>query len=221
MSVEQLDCTSYPVGGPDLGPVVDHLRAGRLLVYPTETVYGLGGVVTDTVLDALVTAKNRKAKKPFLLLVPSRESVEGLSWTPAATDLADVFWPGSVTIVLRDEAGLFPMGVRSPAGTVAIRMSPHPLVRDLGQALDEPLISTSANMLGEAPALSAAEAGDAMEVLGLRTDLLILDGGRLDPSATSTIIDCSGDEPVMLREGTVPLGRVRCVLPGVEAVTDG
>lgn len=207
--------------GPDLGPVVGHLEAGGLLVYPTETVYGLGGAVVDSVLDALVAAKNRQADQPFLLLVPSRESVAHLAWTPAATDLADVFWPGSVTIVLRDESGRFPKGVRSPEGTVAVRMSPHPLIADLVSTLSAPLISTSVNAPGEPPALSAAEAADAVDSLGLGEDLLILDGGRLDPSPASTIIDCSGDQPVMLREGTVPLGRVRCVLPGVEAGSDG
>ncbi len=84
-----------------------------------------------------------------------------------------------------------------------------------------PLISTSVNAPGEPPALSVAEAADAVESLGLGDGLLILDGGRLGPSPASTIVDCSGDQPVMLREGTVPLGRVRCVLPGVEAGGDG
>ena len=151
----------------------------------------------------------------------SPESVDHLAWTPAAVDLADVFWPGSVTIVLRDEIGRFPLGVRSPEGTVAVRMSPHPLIADLVNTLHAPLISTSVNVPGEPPALSASEAVDAVESLGLGEDLLILDGGRLDPSPASTIIDCSGDRPVMLREGTVPLERVRCVLPGVEADSDG
>lgn len=221
MSGATLDFRSYPMGSPDLGPVVVHLEAGGLLVYPTETVYGLGGVVVDSVLGALVAAKNREADKPFLLLVPSRESVDHLAWTPAANDLADVFWPGSLTIVLRDETGRFPPGVRSPEGTVAVRMSSHPLIADLVNTLRAPLISTSVNAPGEPPALSSAELADAVESLGLGKDLLILDGGRLDPSTASTIIDCSGDQPVMLREGTVPLERVRCVLPGVKAGSDG
>lgn len=190
-------------------------------MYPTETVYGLGGVVMDSVLGALLDAKNRKADKPFLLLVPSRESVDHLAWTPAAIDLADVFWPGSVTIVLRDETECFPLGIRSPEGTVAVRMSPHPLVANLLNTLRAPLISTSANAPGDPPALSAAGAAEAVESLGLGTDLLILDGGRLEPSPSSTIVDCSGEQPVMLREGTIPLARVRCVIPAMEADRDG
>lgn len=221
MSGATLDFRSYSVDGPDFGKVIDHLKHGGLLVYPTETVYGLGGMVGDSVLGTLVAAKNRGPDEPFLLLIPSRESVDHLAWTPAAVDLADVFWPGSVTIVLRDEIGRFPLGVRSPEGTVAVRMSPHPLIADLVNTLHAPLISTSVNAPGEPPALSASEAVDAVESLGLGEDLLILDGGRLDPSPASTIIDCSGDRPVMLREGTVPLERVRCVLPGVEADSDG
>ena len=221
MSGATLDFRSYPLDGPDLGTVVGHVEAGGLLVYPTETVYGLGGVVVDSVLGALVAAKKREADEPFLLLVPSRESVDHLAWTPAAMDLADVFWPGSVTIVLRDETGRFPPGVRSPGGAVAVRMSSHPLIVDLVNTLRAPLISTSVNTPGEPPALSVAEAVQAVESLGLSKDILILDGGRLDSSSSSTIIDCSGDHPVMLREGTVPLERVRCVLPGVEAGSDG
>lgn len=221
MSGTTLDFRSYPVDRGDLDPVVGHLEAGGLLVYPTETVYGLGGVVMDSVLRALAAAKSRGADKPFLLLVPSRKSVEHLAWTPAALDLAEVFWPGAVTIVLRDETERFPLGVRSPEGTVAVRMSPHPLIADLLSVLCAPLISTSANAPGEPPTLSVADAADAVESLGLGRDLLILDGGRLEPAAASTIVDCSGDQPVLLREGSVLLGRVRCVLPGIEAGGDG
>lgn len=221
MNGATFDFRSYPVDGPDFDEVIDHLEAGGLLVYPTETVYGLGGMVVDSVLGPLVAAKSRGVDEPFLLLIPSRESVDHLAWTPAAVDLADVFWPGSVTLVLRDETGRFPLGVRSPEGTVAVRMSPHTLIADLVSTLGAPLISTSVNLPGEPPAVSATEAVEVVESLGLAEGVLILDGGRLDPSPPSTIIDCSGDRPVMLREGTVPIERVRCVLPGVEAGSDG
>ncbi len=215
-----LDFGNYPVAGSELEPVVDHLRGGGLLAYPTETVYGLGGLVIEAVLDRLTAAKSRHPDKPFVLLVPSRESVSELIWPQEAVELADVFWPGSVTLVLRDADERFPGGVRSPSGTVAVRMSPHPLVRDLVGALGEPLISTSANAPGRPPALSADEALEAVGALSVETGTWVLDGGRLEASAPSTIIDCSGEEPVMLREGTVPLDRVRCVLPGVEAAPD-
>ena len=124
-----------------------------------------------------------------------------------------MFWPGALTLVLQDERGLFPPGVRSPRGTVAIRQSPHPLARALVETLTEPIVSTSANPPGMPPALSAQEAWEAARGLGAGGDLLVLDAGTLDPSQPSTIVDCVGPEPVLLRSGSIPLTRIRCVLP--------
>lgn len=213
-----LDFQHYPEAGPALGPVIDHVRSGGVIVYPTETVYGLGGLASGPALERLAAAKGRGPERPFVLLVPSRESVADLAWSPAAVELAEVFWPGAVTLVLRDEANRFPWGVRSSEGTVAVRMSPHPLAGALMEALGEPLISTSANVPGQPPALSAGEALVAVEAMALGTDTWVLDGGRLEPSAPSTMVDCSGESPVVIREGSVPLGRVRCVLPALEAM---
>ena len=188
-----------------------------MLAYPTDTVYGLGGVPTQAVIKKLMTLKNRDSAKPMLLLVPDREAVRDLSWTPEALELADVFWPGSVTLVLSDPQARYPEGVRSLDGSVAVRVSPHPLVRELVSGIGGPILSTSANRPGESPALDAGHALDAAVAVGAGEDLWVLDGGALDPSPPSTMIDCSGAEPVLIRQGTVPLGRVRCVLPGVKS----
>ena len=198
-----------------LDSVLDHLRLGGLLAYPTETVYGFGGLPTRSVIEGLAALKKRDPAKPMLLLVPDREAVSDLTWTPEAIELAHVFWPGSVTLVLSDPGSRYPEGVRGSSGSVAIRVSPHPLVRELVRGLGGPILSTSANRSGEASALDAQGALSVALAAGAGEDLWVLDGGALEPSPPSTIIDCSGPEPVVLREGTIPLGRVRCVLPGV------
>ena len=200
-----------------LDSVLEHVSVGGLLAYPTETVYGFGGVLTRSVLEGLVALKGRDRAKPLLLLVPDREAVSALTWTPEAIELAEVFWPGSVTLVLSDPGARYPDGVRGPAGNVAIRVSPHLLVRELVRGLGGPILSTSANRSGEPPALDAQSALGAAVAAGAGEELWVLDGGALDPSRPSTIIDCSGPVPVVLRQGAVPLGQVRCVLPGIRA----
>ena len=200
-----------------LDRVLDHLRLGGLLAYPTETVYGFGGSPTPRVIERVGALKKREPAKPMLLLVPDKEAVSDLMWTPEAIELAEVFWPGSVTLVLSDPGALYPEGVRGPQGSVAVRMSPHPLVQKLVGGMGAPILSTSANSPGEPPALDAQGAFGAALAGGAGEELWVLDGGALKPSPPSTIIDCSGPEPVVLRQGTIPLRRVRCVLPGVQA----
>ena len=200
-----------------VAPVLEHLRGGGLLAYPTETVYGLGGIPSGDVVARLAALKGRKSGKPMLVLIPRKETVDHLIWTEAAAQLASVFWPGSVTLILSDPEAHFPPGVRSSSGAVAVRMSPHPLVKALVEGLDGPLVSTSANKPGEPPALDARQAMELTQGLGVGEELWVLDGGTLPPSPPSTVIDCSGPVPAVVRQGTIPLGRVRCVIPEIEA----
>ena len=200
-----------------LDSVREHVRLGGLLAYPTETVYGFGGAPTPSVIAKLVELKKRDPNKPMLLLVPNKEAVSDLEWTAEAIELAGVFWPGSVTLVLSDPGACYPDGVRGSDGSVAVRVSPHPLVQELVSGMGGPILSTSANRPGEAPALDARGALEAALAAGAGEELWVLDGGVLESSPPSTIIDCSRREPVVLREGTIPLGRVRCVLPSIEA----
>lgn len=199
----------------DLGPVVRHLRSGGLIAYPTETVYGIGGAVTDEAVRALRRAKGREAGKPFIALVSSAEAVEGLAWTPAARELATIFWPGALTLVLDDPSGIFPVGVRDEAtGAVAVRVSPHLWVARLVGAWGGPVTSTSLNVPGAAPAMSGTEAVEVVRELGA-PEVLVLDAGRLPASSPSTIVDCRGPEPVVLRAGSVPTERLRCAIPEI------
>ncbi len=204
-------------GNPDadLSEVVEHIRSGGVVAYPTETVYGLGGACTPEGVQAVRAMKRRPSAKPLIALVESAARVEGLTWTDPARELASIFWPGSVTLVLSDPEGLFPEGVRSTeTGTVAVRVSPHPLVARLLAQLGGALTSTSLNAQGERPASSGSAAREILAKLSGPAAYL-LDVGTLPPSGPSTVVDCTGSEPVVLREGTVPVGRLRCVLPGI------
>lgn len=198
----------------DLTGVVEHLRAGRVIAYPTETVYGLGGACAPDAVRRVRDAKGRAEAKPLLILIRDPMDVEGLTWSSTARELASIFWPGSLTLVLHDPAGHFPPGVRSHRGTVAVRVSPHPLVGRLIEALGAPLSSTSLNLPGESPASSGRQARDVLERLRA-FDTVLLNAGTLPPSHPSTVVDCTREPPVVLREGAVPTGRLRCVLPEI------
>ena len=194
---------------------VEHLRGGGLVAYPTETVYGLGGVVSKDAVARVRALKARERGKPLIALVASANDVADLRWTDDARELARIFWPGALTLVLEDPLGIFPPGVRDEdTHAVGVRVSPHPLVARLLEGLGSPITSTSLNLAGEAPALSGDEAAAVVERLGA-PDVLVLDGGTLAPSKPSSVVDCTGPVPVVLREGAVPKGRLRCAVPAI------
>lgn len=190
--------------------VVRHLRAGGLIAYPTETVYGFGTLVRDDALDALSALKSRDIAKPFLLLIRDVKDAPPLDWTPAARRLAAAFWPGPLTIALRGHSALNPR-IISEDQTVAVRATPHEAVRALLTALEEPITSTSANLPGIAPARSADEVRNVLSELGA-PDVMVLDGGTLPESEPSTIVDCSEEPPRLLRAGAITNDVLRQVI---------
>jgi L-threonylcarbamoyladenylate synthase len=207
---------------PDLvGRVVEHLLDDGLVALATETVYGFGCALSSMAIGRVLRLKERDEEKPFLVLAPDLESIAMLEWTGQARELAKVFWPGALTLVLKDPSGHFPAGVRSPGGTVAVRMTPHPVARSVVETLGAPIVSTSANPPSLEPALSAAEALEAAMRQGAGPELWVLDSGTLPPSAPSTIVDCTGHEARVVRDGVIPSSRLRCVLPYLGESTSG
>lgn len=199
----------------DLADVVAHLESGGLIAYPTETVYGLGGSVREDSVARVRVLKARERAKPLLVLVPSVDSVSGLRWTAEARELARIFWPGALTLVLEDPLGIFPPGVRDEdTHAVGVRVSPHPFVARLVERFGGPLTSTSLNAAGEPPAQSGSAAAEVVRRLGA-PDVWVLDGGTLSPSKPSSVVDCTGPVPVVLREGAVPTNRLRCAVPEI------
>jgi len=194
-----------------LEPAVTHLRAGGLLAYPTETVYGLGSRAREGEVRALAELKGRRADKPFLLLVSSREMAEayGLAFNASAAALARAFWPGPLTLVLPGGGGRLPDTLRGPEGGIAVRWTSHPHVARLVAALGEPLTSTSANRPGgpTAPGPDAIVREFTVAVAAGR--LLVLDGGVLGNRPPSTVIDCTTSTPRIVRAGALPVAELR------------
>ena len=188
-----------------------HLQRGALLAYPTETVYGLGSNPSAPALAALSRLKGREPGKPFLLLVSSRAMAEewGLVMSPSARALSAAFWPGPLTLVLRGGEGRLPDQLRGKEGGIAVRHTSHAGIARLVAATGMPLTSTSANRPGE----PAAPGPDRIrEVFGAqieRGELLVLDGGVLGNVPPSTLVDCTGPAPRLVREGAIPRAELR------------
>lgn len=183
-----------------------HLQAGGLIAYPTETVYGFGCALLPEPLRRLTRLKARGPDQPFLLLIRGPEDVPGLAWTDDARRLAEAFWPGPLTLALADPAHRFPDAVRGSSGAVAVRVSPQPATAAILAAAGGPITSTSANRPGQPPSLDAGAAARAFgaEVAGA----LVLDGGALPPSEPSTILDCAGPTPRLVRAGALPINEI-------------
>jgi len=193
-------------------PIVqEHLRAGKVLAYPTETVYGLGSAPTDAGLEMLARLKGRSKEKPFLLLVSGRAMAErwGLVFPPAASALAEAFWPGPLTLVLPGGEGRLPDMLRGPEGGIAVRHTGHALVAKLVAGLGEPLTSTSANRPRTPPAPGPEWIARIFPEETAAGDLLILDGGALGNQPPSTVVDCTGPIPQLIREGALPRAELR------------
>lgn len=176
------------------------LRRGALIVYPTETLYAVGGAALDPAAGRRVRlAKGRPDGKPLPLVVADAETARTLcrAWPPVADALSERFWPGPLTLVLPSAASV-PDEVTAGTGTVALRVTGLPLARALCRAAG-PLLSTSANRAGEPPATTCA---DALAAVGESVELA-LDGGAC-AGAPSTIVDLTGARPALLREGAVP-----------------
>jgi L-threonylcarbamoyladenylate synthase len=191
--------------------VVEHLRSGGLLAYPTETVYGLGSLPTAEAVAALTRLKGRAPDKPYLLLLSGRPMAEawGLAFNPSASALARVFWPGPLTLVLPGGEGRLPGALRGAEGGIAVRHTSHPGIARLVAALGAPLTSTSANRPGEPPAPGVSALADAFRAAVDAGELLVLDGGVLGNVPPSTVVDCTGPAPRMVRTGAVPLSELR------------
>jgi L-threonylcarbamoyladenylate synthase len=188
-----------------------HLRADKLLAYPTETVYGLGSAPTPTAVATLARLKGRPEGKPFLLLISGRRMAEewGLVFNPSATALSDAFWPGPLTLVLPGGEGRLPDELRGKEGGIAVRHTSHAGIARLVASLGEPLTSTSANRPGGPPAPGADRLVELFGPEERNGELLVLDGGVLGNVPPSTLVDCTGIMPRIVREGAIPRAELR------------
>jgi L-threonylcarbamoyladenylate synthase len=190
------------------------LRAGGLVAFPTETVYGLGVHALDSAaVLRLFEAKQRPLNDPLIVHVVSLEEARPLvaEIPDAARAVAARFWPGPLTMVLR-RSGLVPDGVTAGLDTVGVRVPSHPVARALIAAAGIPVAAPSANLFSRP---SPTRADHVLEDLAGRIDLL-LDGGPTAVGLESTVLDLSRDVPRILRPGAVTAGMLRGVLARVE-----
>lgn len=186
------------------------LRDGRLVAFPTETVYGLGAHALDaTAVQRIFAAKGRPAYNPLIVHVPSIAAARALvtAWPPVAQALAERFWPGPLTLVLPRQSTV-PDAVTAGRETVAVRLPAHPIARALLEAAGIPLAAPSANRFTE---LSPVTAAQVARSLGDGVDL-ILDGGQTTVGIESTVVDCSVTPPVLLRPGTITRAALETVV---------
>ena len=178
------------------------LRNGGLVAFPTETVYGLGADATDEQAVARIFAvKQRPRFNPLITHVPDTDSAARLGiFDAAAHRVADAFWPGPLTIVLRRSVDC-PLAWLVSAGldTVALRVPAHPAARELLIRAGCPVAAPSANRSGR---ISPTRAAHVEAELG-ESDVLILDGGACQTGIESTVIDLSAPDPVLLRPGGI------------------
>lgn len=186
------------------------LRAGGLVAFPTDTVYGVGAhALLPDAVARLYTAKVRPEGKAIPLLLADAADIERVSrdLPPLAWRLIAAFWPGALTLVVPRSAWL-PDIVTAGGPTVAVRLPDHPTPRALARALGAPLAATSANLSGQAEATTAAE---VLAQLEGRIELL-LDGGVCAGGVASTVLDLTVHPPAILRAGALDLAPLQRLL---------
>ena len=186
----------------------DVLRRSGLVAFPTDTVYGLGVLVNDPAgIESLYRVKGRESAKaiPVLLCDLSELPLVAAEITPGLQRLAQHFWPGPLTLVVPRHPAL-PREL-SPYPTIGVRIPDHPVALALLR-LAGPMAVTSANLSGRSSPTTAQEVVDQLDG---RIEL-VLDGGRTPGGISSTVVDYSGLEPVILRQGPIDLGELLMVL---------
>jgi len=206
------DCSDPDARAAGLDAAAAAIADGKLVLLPTDTVYGVAAdAFTPAAVTGLLAAKNRGRTMPVPVLIGEASTLAGLvlDLPPVATQLAEAFWPGGLTLVL-EHAPSLAWDLGDAEGTVAVRLPDEDLTRDLIRRTG-PLAVSSANRSGRPAATTAQEAD---QQLGEHA-AVILDGGPRASSAASTIVDCTAPTPRVLRVGAISLDRLREVVPEV------
>jgi len=206
---EVFDCADPDQRSLGVSSAAGALKGGRLVVMPTDTVYGIGADAFDSAaVAALLSAKGRGRDMPVGVLVGSWHTIEGLVYTmpDGARELIRAFWPGALSLVVTQAPSL-QWDLGDARGTVMLRMPLHPVAIELLREVG-PMAVSSANVSGRPPAVNADEArnqlGDLVDVY--------LDAGPSEQQAASTIVDLTGAAPRILRAGPVSAERIAEVL---------
>lgn len=209
-----LDCIDPGTRGAAVEAAVRAVRAGQLVVLPTDTLYGIGADAFDSAaITSLLAAKGRGRDMPVPVLVGSWDTIDGLVTVvdDRLRDLVEAFWPGGLTIVV-EHARSLTWDIGDARGTVALRMPLHPVALDVLREVG-PMGVSSANRSGQPPAKTAQEARDQLGDLVS----VYLDAGPVAKGVASTIVDVTTEVPKVLRAGAVDLDALRRVVPGIQA----
>ncbi|MCZ6730263.1 MAG: L-threonylcarbamoyladenylate synthase [SAR324 cluster bacterium] len=201
---------AFPFSSEEREAAARALAAGRVMIYPTETSYALGGNALDGALvETVFRLKGRQAEKPLLLLIDPPPHLPRYTRRvrPAAQSLMARFWPGPLTLVFEAGADL-PAHLSDRRGTVALRCSSHAAVAELLALGGVPLIGTSANASGQA---AASEVSGALAAFGAKVALAV-DGGPTPGGPPSTVLDTTVRPFRVLRNGAIPADALRAAL---------
>jgi len=191
------------------------LRDGGIVVFPTETVYGIGASATSCIgPQEIIDIKMRPKNKPLPWLVEDEAALDsyGIDVPDYAHRLARAFWPGAITLVVK-AASIVAPEFRDDRGTVALRCPDNEVVQELIRASGNAIITTSANTSGK-PAVGSF---DELEERIIAAADLTLDGGETLHGVHSTVVDCTGPEPVIAREGAIPAEQIIAAASGLPA----
>lgn len=202
------------VGGADgVREAAARLRSGLLVGLPTETVYGLAADARSaSAVAAVFDLKGRPSTNPLIVHVADVEAARGLArvWPESAQRLADRFWPGPLTLVVEHRGNLAP-AVVAGGTTVGLRVPAHPLARAVLEESGVPVAAPSAN---RSESVSPTSAAHVVDSLGPWADeLLVLDGGDCAVGIESTVVDVTGEVPLVLRPGMITLEQLRAIEP--------
>lgn len=195
---------------PEILKAVEILQNQGLVAFPTETVYGLGADAdSDKAVEKVFRAKNRPFNHPLIVhLAHKRQLIHWASAiSPLALKLADIFWPGPLTLVLKKQPHVLD-SVTAGQNTIGLRIPQHPIAQALLQAFGRGIAAPSANQFTH---VSPTTANDVRDELGNAVDL-ILDGGDCEVGLESTIVDMTQDQPVILRPGMITKAQIQAVL---------
>lgn len=188
------------------------IKSGGLVVFPTETVYGLGADgLSPTAVKNIFRAKGRPADNPLILHVSDMKMAEKIgNITPAAAKIMEKFWPGPVTVIV-EKKDIVPAEVTAGLDTVAIRMPSHPVAQALIEAAGVPVAAPSANLSGKPSPTAFRHAFDDMNG---RVDIII-DGGNCDIGIESTVVDTTSVPPTVLRPGGITSKMLEEIFPDI------
>ncbi len=213
--IQRFDCSDDTQRRDGLDAAATAIRAGQLVIVPTDTVYGLAAdAFSPRAITGLLAAKGRGRAMPVPVLIADADTLEGVSenLSSAARLLTRACWPGGLTVIVEHPPTLA-WDLGDAQGTVGVRVPDDDLARDLLRETG-PLGVSSANRSGQPPARTADE---AIEQLG-DVIAVVLDDGPREAGEPSTIVDCTADPPRVLRVGAIPESRLHYLVPSLRTV---